>query len=125
MIELKGLTKRYGTFTAVDAINLEVPEGQLFGFLGPNGAGKTTTIKMMCGLLFPSEGTIRVGGFDVQREGDRARQVISYVPDQPYLYEKLTGLRVLCLAADQAVKLRPIKHLAIGNDGLGIEAEPA
>ena len=100
MIELQDVTKVYGTKLAVDHLNLRIEQGELFAFLGPNGAGKTTTIKMMCGLLFPSEGTIRVGGFDVQREGDRARQVISYVPDQPYLYEKLTGREFLQFIAD-------------------------
>ena len=100
MIELHRVTKRYGNKTAVEDLDLTIEPGELFAFLGPNGAGKTTTIKMMCGLLFPSEGTIRVGGFDVQREGDRARQVISYVPDQPYLYEKLTGREFLQFIAD-------------------------
>jgi ABC-2 type transport system ATP-binding protein len=91
MLELIDVTKVYGTKRAVDRLNLTVERGELFAFLGPNGAGKTTTIKMLCGLLFPTEGTLRVGGFDVQAEGDRARQIISYVPDQPHLYEKLTG----------------------------------
>ena len=91
MIELVGVRKSYGKKVAVDGLDLTVPRGELFAFLGPNGAGKTTTIKMMCGLLFPSAGTLKIGGFDVQREGNAARQIISYVPDQPYLYEKLTG----------------------------------
>jgi ABC-2 type transport system ATP-binding protein len=90
-IELVGVSKSYGPKQAVDALSLSVPAGELFAFLGPNGAGKTTTIKMLCGLLFPSAGTMRVHGFDVQQEGAQARQVISYVPDQPYLYEKLSG----------------------------------
>jgi ABC-2 type transport system ATP-binding protein len=100
MIELHHVTKRYGVKTAVDELDLTIESGELFAFLGPNGAGKTTTIKMMVGLLFPSEGTIRVGGFDVQKEGDRARQIVSYVPDQPYLYEKLTGREFLQFIAD-------------------------
>jgi ABC-2 type transport system ATP-binding protein len=91
MIELVGVRKTYGNKVAVDGLDLTVAQGELFAFLGPNGAGKTTTIKMMCGLLFPTEGTLRIGGHDIQRDGNAARQIISYVPDQPYLYEKLTG----------------------------------
>ena len=100
MIELRDVTKRYGTKMAVDKLNLHIAAGELFAFLGPNGAGKTTTIKMICGLLFPTEGEVRVGGFDVLKDGDRARQLLSYVPDQPYLYEKLTGREFLQFIAD-------------------------
>jgi ABC-2 type transport system ATP-binding protein len=100
MIELNEVTKRYGTKLAVDRLTLHVEAGELFAFLGPNGAGKTTTIKLMCGLLFPTSGTVRVGGFDLEKEGDRARRLISYVPDQPYLYEKLTGREFLQFIAD-------------------------
>jgi ABC-2 type transport system ATP-binding protein len=91
MIELLGVTKYYGNKVAVDHLDLTVARGELFAFLGPNGAGKTTTIKMLCGLLFPNAGTLRIGGHDVLNNGDEARQIVSYVPDQPYLYEKLTG----------------------------------
>jgi ABC-2 type transport system ATP-binding protein len=100
MIELENVSKRYGTKTAVDNLTLRVEPGELFAFLGPNGAGKTTTIKMLCGLLFPTTGSVRVGGFDVRAEGDRARQLIAYVPDQPFLYEKLTGREFLRFIAD-------------------------
>jgi ABC-2 type transport system ATP-binding protein len=100
MIDLDQVTKVYGTKTAVRDLTLRIAPGELFAFLGPNGAGKTTTIKMLCGLLFPTTGTIRVGGFDLQNQGDRARQLISYVPDQPYLYEKLTGREFLQFIAD-------------------------
>jgi ABC-2 type transport system ATP-binding protein len=100
MIELENVTKMYGHKTAVDDLSLSVGRGELFAFLGPNGAGKTTTIKLMCGLLFPTAGTIRVGGFDLRYRGREARQLISYVPDQPYLYEKLTGREVLRFVAD-------------------------
>ena len=100
MIELQNVTKRYGTRTAVHDLALRIEPGELFAFLGPNGAGKTTTIKMMVGLLFPTAGTVRVGGFNIQTEGDRARQLISYVPDQPFLYEKLTGREFLQFIAD-------------------------
>jgi ABC-2 type transport system ATP-binding protein len=100
MIHLDRVTKQYGTKTAVQDMSLEVPAGELFAFLGPNGAGKTTTIKMLCGLLFPTSGTVRVGGFDLRTDGGRARQVLSYVPDQPFLYEKLTGREFLQFIAD-------------------------
>ncbi len=95
MIELDNVVKRYGTKTAVDGLSLRVEQGELFAFLGPNGAGKTTTIKMICGLLFPTEGNVRVGGCDLRTEGDRARQLLSYVPDTPFLYEKLSGREFL------------------------------
>jgi ABC-2 type transport system ATP-binding protein len=100
MIELIDVTKRHGTKLAVDRLTLTVPAGELFAFLGPNGAGKTTTIKMLCGLLFPTTGTVRVGGFDVQTDGDQARQLIAFVPDTPFLYEKLTGREFLQFIAD-------------------------
>jgi ABC-2 type transport system ATP-binding protein len=100
MIELRNVSKRYGPKLAVRDLNLRVETGELFAFLGPNGAGKTTTIKMICGLLFPSEGEVRVGGFDVVRDGDRARELLSYVPDQPYLYEKLSGREFLHFIAE-------------------------
>ncbi|GIW79565.1 MAG: ABC transporter [Gemmatales bacterium] len=100
MIELIEVTKYYGTKKAVDRLSLSVEAGELFACLGPNGAGKTTTIKMMCGLLFPTSGTVRIGGFDILQQGDQARELISYVPDQPYLYEKLTGREFLQFIAD-------------------------
>src|SRR5947207_12727884 len=100
MIKLEQVTKSYGTKTAVDDLSLEIAAGELFAFLGPNGAGKTTTIKMMCGLLFPSAGRVLIGGFDMQYQGDQARPLLSYVPDQPYLYEKLTGREFLQFVAD-------------------------
>src|SRR5260370_10090425 len=100
MIELSEVTKKYGNKTAVDRLSLRIEPGELFAFLGPNGAGKTTTIKLLCGLLFPTAGSVRVGGFDLQAQGDQARQMISYVPDQPYLYEKLTGREFLQFIAD-------------------------
>lgn len=100
MIELANVTKKYGNKTAVSDLSLRIEAGELFAFLGPNGAGKTTTIKLICGLLFPTYGTVRLGGYDLSREGDRARQLLSYVPDQPYLYEKLTGREFLRFIAD-------------------------
>ena len=100
MIELINVTKRYGPKIAVEGLNLAVPAGELFAFLGPNGAGKTTTIKMLCGLLFPTEGTVKVGGYDLRTDGDQARRLISYVPDQPFLYEKLSGREFLQFTCD-------------------------
>ncbi len=100
MIELSEVTKTFGAKTALDRLSLRVEAGELFAFLGPNGAGKTTTLKLICGLLFPTAGSVRVAGFDLQRDGDKARQIISYVPDQPYLYEKLTGREFLQFIAD-------------------------
>src|SRR6202790_5630260 len=100
MISLDNVTKQYGLKTAVRELSLEVPAGELFAFLGPNGAGKTTTIKMMCGLLFPTSGSVRIGGVDLLRDGQKARQLLSYVPDQPFLYEKLTGREFLQFIAD-------------------------
>jgi ABC-2 type transport system ATP-binding protein len=95
MIELNQVSKQYGNKVAVRDLTLHVPPGELFAFLGPNGAGKTTTIKLMCGLLFPTSGSIRIGGFDLKDHGQEARQQISYVPDQPFVYERLTGREFL------------------------------
>jgi ABC-2 type transport system ATP-binding protein len=100
MIELNEVTKRFGAKIAVNNLSLQIQPGELFAFLGPNGAGKTTTIKLMCGLLFPTSGSVRVGGFDIRRQGDEARRLLSFVPDQPYLYEKLTGREFLQFIAD-------------------------
>jgi ABC-2 type transport system ATP-binding protein len=100
MIELEHVTKKYGPKTAVDDLTLSIPQGELFAFLGPNGAGKTTTIKLMCGLLFPTSGRVAVGGFDMSQQGDKARELIAFVPDSPFLYEKLTGREFLMFIAD-------------------------
>ena len=95
MIEAIGLQKHYGDTQAVKGIDLSVQPGKIFGFLGPNGAGKTTTIKMLVGLLRPSNGVARIGGYDIQREPIAAKSLIGYVPDQPYLPEKLTAREFL------------------------------
>ncbi len=100
MIDIRDVTKHYGPKVAVRELSLHVPPGELFAFLGPNGAGKTTTIKMLCGLLFPTSGSVSVGGFDLRTQGDHARALVSYVPDQPFLYEKLTGREFLRFTAD-------------------------
>ena len=95
MIELSGLTKRFGGLTAVKALDLSVKPGEIFGFLGPNGAGKTTTVKLITGLLKPTEGRIVVSGRDVAREPLEAKRVMGLVPDEPFVYPKLTGAEYL------------------------------
>src|SRR5438876_9478303 len=85
------LTKRYGSLTAVEDLDLEIAPGELFGFLGPNGAGKTTTIKMLVGLLRPTSGSARVAGIDIAAEPERAKAKIGYVPDAATLYDKLSA----------------------------------
>jgi len=100
MIRLEGVSKRFGDKVAVNHLSLEIGKGEFFAILGPNGAGKTTTIKMIAGLLRPSEGRITVCGHDVQRDPLAAKAVMSYVPDQPYLYDKLSGLEFLHFIAD-------------------------
>jgi ABC-2 type transport system ATP-binding protein len=99
MISLTQLTKRYGTFTAVDALNLEVPQGELFGFLGPNGAGKTTTLRMLAGILRPTSGSARIGGIDLWADPVRAKAKLGFIPDRPFIYEKLTGAEFLRFVA--------------------------
>jgi ABC-2 type transport system ATP-binding protein len=91
MIVIHDLVKRYGGFTAVDGVSLEVPRGQIHGFLGPNGAGKTTTIRMIAGLLKPSSGHIVVNGHDLGTEPERAKASLGFIPDRPFIYEKLTA----------------------------------
>ena len=100
MIELTQLTKIYNGFTAVDRLTLRVGRGEIFGFIGPNGAGKTTTIKMLGGVLAPTAGSVVVCGIDLQAEPERAKRKIGFIPDRPYLYEKLTGLEFLRFTAD-------------------------
>jgi ABC-2 type transport system ATP-binding protein len=95
MIELKNVTKKFGNFTAVDNLTLTIPQGEFFGFLGPNGAGKTTTIKMIVGLFTPTAGDVIVNGYNILIHPIEAKQSIGYVPDIPFLYEKLTGREFL------------------------------
>jgi len=100
MIKLKDLTKRYGTTHAVEALNLEVPDGELFGFIGPNGAGKTTTIRMIGGLLAPTYGQVYIDGVDIAADPVGVKRKIGLIPDRPFLYEKLTGNEFLRFTAD-------------------------
>ena len=99
MIKIVHLTKRFGETIAVDNLNLEIPKGELFCFIGPNGAGKTTTIKLLTGLLFPTSGEIFIGGYNVQTDPIRAKSVIGYISDSPFLYERLTGEEFLSFIA--------------------------
>lgn len=91
MIEIQDLVKRYGTFTAVDGVSLDVQPGEIHGFLGPNGAGKTTSIRMIAGLLKPTSGRILVNGHDTSKEPELAKASLGFIPDRPFVYEKLTA----------------------------------
>ncbi|MGD2272262.1 MAG: ABC transporter ATP-binding protein [Desulfobacterales bacterium] len=100
MIELKNISKKYGGHPAVNNLNLTVSKGEIFGFIGPNGAGKTTTIKIMGGVLQPSGGSVRICDIDMKAHPENAKRKIGYIPDRPYLYEKLTGMEFLRFMAD-------------------------
>jgi ABC-2 type transport system ATP-binding protein len=95
MIEVHELVKRYGRFLAVDGVSLQVPDGKIHGFLGPNGAGKTTSIRMIAGLLKPTAGRVVIGGHDLEREPEAAKGALGFIPDRPFLYEKLTAAEFL------------------------------
>jgi len=95
MIEARGLVKRYGTTAAVNDLSFTIRPGLVTGFLGPNGAGKTTTIRILAGLSLPTSGVVRVVGIDVASDGTKTKSILGYVPDRPYLYEKLTGRELL------------------------------
>jgi ABC-2 type transport system ATP-binding protein len=99
VIRLTALTKRYGKFTAVDGLDLHVHRGELFGLLGPNGAGKTTSLRMIAGILRPTSGTVTVGGIDIQTRPLEAKARLGYIPDRPFVYDKLTGREFLRFAA--------------------------
>jgi len=95
VIRTSGLSKTFGRFTAVDDVSLDVPPGEIHGFLGPNGAGKTTTIRMIAGLLQPSRGRVEIAGHDLAREPEEAKRALGFIPDRPFLYEKLTAAEFL------------------------------
>jgi ABC-2 type transport system ATP-binding protein len=99
MISLQHLTKRFGTQTAVDALSFDVPSGQIVGFLGPNGAGKSTTLKMLTGMIEPSDGTATVCGFDLRRDTLEVKRRIGFVPESGAVFESLTGLEYLEMVA--------------------------
>jgi ABC-2 type transport system ATP-binding protein len=100
MIEFDNVTRTYGHKVAVDRLALTVERGELFALLGPNGAGKTTTIKMLVGLLRPNSGTVTICGHNVTNQTRQAARLLGYVPDQPFLYDKLTGREFLEFAAE-------------------------
>ena len=126
MIRTEGLTKRFGANIAVDKLDLEIGEGEFFCFLGPNGAGKTTTIKMLTGLLKPTSGCAVLGGLDIQKEPVATKSLLGYIPDTPFLYEKLTGREFMRFVAglyqlspvalngacDELLDLFEIRHVA-------------
>jgi len=95
VIKARGLLKKYDDLAAVDHIDLSVPPGEVFGFLGPNGAGKTTTIKMLVGMMQPTAGSFLIDDIDLQKNRDEAKSRIGFIPDRPYIYEKLTGMEFL------------------------------
>jgi ABC-2 type transport system ATP-binding protein len=95
MIAVHDLVKEYGKFKAVDGVNLDVPRGRIHGFLGPNGAGKTTTIRLIAGLLKPTAGRIIVNGHDLAKDPEKAKASLGFIPDRPFIYEKLTAAEFL------------------------------
>ena len=99
MIHVSNLTKFYGDYAAIRDVNFEVERGQVVGFLGPNGAGKTTTLRMIAGILKPTSGTIRVAGVDLQADPITAKSRLGFIPDRPFIYEKLTGAEFLRFVA--------------------------
>jgi ABC-2 type transport system ATP-binding protein len=99
-LDIRGLWKKYGDFAAVKGIDLAIPEGMIFGFLGPNGAGKTTTIRIVGGLIRHTEGSVSICGRDMDRDPLGAKSVLGFVPDRPFLYEKLTGMEHLKFVSD-------------------------
>lgn len=102
MIDFQHVTKAYGKggVKAVDDLNLHIEAGKVFCFIGPNGAGKTTTIRLLTGILAPTEGTVTIGGYDMAKQPLEAKRLIGYVPDQHDLYDRLTGLEYLRFMAD-------------------------
>jgi len=100
MIELKNLTKRYGKTLAVNRLSLSVSKGEIYGFIGPNGAGKTTTIRMMGGVLAPTEGCVIIDGINMADDPEDVKKRIGFIPDRPFLYEKLTGMEFMKFSAE-------------------------
>ena len=100
MINLNELTKHYGATIAVNKLCLHAAAGEIYGFIGPNGAGKTTTIRLMGGILAPTSGNIIIGGMDIAQNPIAVKKLIGFVPDRPFLYEKLTGMEFLRFSAD-------------------------
>jgi len=117
MITIENLTKKFGEFTAVDDLSIRIKSGNFYGFLGPNGAGKTTTIKIITGLTGASSGKVSINGFDIKKAPLEAKMATGYIPDQPYLYDKLTGREFLYFTAglykmDHIAATEQIKHFS-------------
>lgn len=100
MIKTFNLTKKFGDTTAVQSLNLHIKKGEIFGFIGPNGAGKTTTIKMMVGILPPTQGRVEIAGIDNQQRPLETKRIIGYIPDDPYVYPQMTGREFLHFKAE-------------------------
>ena len=100
MIHLTNLTKSFGDVLAVNQLTLSISKGEIFGFIGPNGAGKTTTLRMMGGVLAPTDGSVIIDGIPMSEKPEEAKRKIGYIPDRPFLYEKLTGMEFLKFTAD-------------------------
>lgn len=119
MITFDHVVKKYGDLTAVNDVCLETREGEIFGFLGPNGSGKTTSIKMIMGLLRPTSGVITIGGHNIQKDPISAKKILGYIPDRPYLYEKLTAWEYMKFIAgmygidEKTLKNRGVEFLDI------------
>jgi ABC-2 type transport system ATP-binding protein len=129
VIHVDNLKKNYGDFEAVKGVSFDVEAGEVFGFLGPNGAGKTTTMRMIAGLLRPSSGSVSIGGHDLLKDSESAKRITGFIPDRPYLYEKLTAFEFLefvgglhqMAAADAATRAATLLHtfgLARWADGM-------
>lgn len=131
MLVLKNLTKKFGDFIAVDNLNLSVAGGEIYSFLGPNGSGKTTTIKMITGIYKPTAGQVLIKGYDIEKQPLAAKAVIGYIPDDPFVYEQLTGREFLHFVGtlfnipeevrqkkiEQLLKLFPILEVVDGYFG--------
>lgn len=115
MIRTRALAKYFGPLCAVDGLDLDIPQGEFFAFLGPNAAGKTTTIKMICGLLRPTSGGVTVGGCDMLAEPEKAKAQLAYVPDFPFLYDKLTAHEFMCFVGDVFRMDRKLVQRRIGE----------
>lgn len=100
MIKIQNLTKIFGSYKAVNNLNLEIGPGEIFGFIGPNGAGKTTTVKILSGILKPDGGKVSVAGHDIVEESIQAKKNLAYIPDEPFIYPKLTGFEFLRFIGD-------------------------
>ena len=126
MIEVQHLTKRYGSHTAVDDLSFTAEPGKIYGFLGPNGAGKSTTMNMMTGYLAPSEGTILYDGMDIQKEPEKAKKKIGYLPETAPVYMDMTVREYLYFAAELKRIRRQEREEAVRNalDAAGLWEDP-